>query len=120
MTTILVVDDEPELREIVAESLILAGYVVHEANSAAAALIVLAAQPDVAVLLTDIRMPPLEHDGVYLADRAHRLYPGLAIVLMTGYAVNGWHWPVLHKPFRMAQMQDTLSAALAGQSGCVR
>jgi DNA-binding NtrC family response regulator len=114
MSTILVVDDEAEIREIVAESLALAGYVVHQSDGADAALVVLAATPAVALLLTDIRMPDHGHDGTYLAGEAHRLYPAMGVILMTGFHVNGEVFPVIRKPFRMAVLTAAISATLAG------
>ena len=63
-------------------------------------------------MLSDIRMPGM--GGTELAARAHKLYPGLSILLMTGYAHNGHPFPVLNKPFRLHQMADMVRATLAG------
>jgi len=112
MRTILVVDDEPEIRAIVAETLVSAGYVVIEAGGCRAALVVLARQP-VTLLLTDIRMPCCT--GTDLAEQAHALYPMLRIILMTGFAINGFAHPCLAKPFRMVNMLATVRAMLTEQ-----
>ncbi len=111
METILVVDDMPEIRGVLADQLDALGYVALEAGGGCAALVILAAHPETALMLTDIRMP--EMAGTELAARAHALYPELAILLMTGFAVNGWAWPCLRKPFRLTEMAELITATLA-------
>jgi len=107
-----VVDDEPEIREVVADYLELEGYTAVQASGCEAALVVLAGQP-VALLLTDIRMPCCT--GVQLAEQAGVLYPALPVLLMTGYALNGFPHQTLHKPFRMTDMMATITGLLAAQ-----
>lgn len=109
MATLLVVEDEPEVRQIVAECLADAGHTVLEADCCAAALAMLAANP-VDLLLTDIRMP--DGLGTTLATGAAALYPALRILLMTGYQPNGFHWPLLRKPFHMRELRDAVVRAL--------
>jgi hypothetical protein len=62
---ILVVDDDPLLRELLADILVDEGFVVIEANNAKRALQQLECFPDVKLLLTDIQMPG-EFDGLEL------------------------------------------------------
>ena len=83
---ILVVEDEPGVRAVSVESLRDLGYRVIEADGAAAALRLLEAHPDVALLFTDIVMP--EVNGAKLAEAARALRPGLKVLFTTGYTRN--------------------------------
>ncbi len=80
---VLVVEDEPHLREAVAEALALEGFDVTEAASGdeAAGLI---GDPDrFDLLVTDVQMPG-RLDGMEVAARARARQPGLPIVVATG------------------------------------
>src|SRR5258708_38774442 len=81
--TILVVDDEPDLRDAVAQLLTAHGLRALTAPSSYHALQTLAAQ-HVDVLLTDIVMPG--KTGVELAAEAKRLRPEIKVLFVTGYA----------------------------------
>jgi PAS domain S-box-containing protein len=83
---ILVVDDEPAVRQFSADALGELGYRVLEAGSAAAALQLLAAHPEISLLFTDIIMP--ETNGRRLADEAHKIRPDLKVLYTTGYTRN--------------------------------
>ena len=78
---VLVVDDNPDVREIVTRVLRNAGYAVREASSVAGALEILATQP-VAVALCDYHLPG--PDGLSLVQQIGESFPGVAAVLMTG------------------------------------
>ncbi len=83
---ILVVEDEPGVRAVTVDALGDLGYRVVEADSAAAALAVLEARDDIALLFTDIVMP--ETNGARLAEAARALRPGLKVLFTTGYTRN--------------------------------
>ena len=83
---ILVVEDEAGVRAVSVESLRELGYRVIEADGAAAALRLLEAHPDVALLFTDIVMP--EVNGAKLAEAARALRPDLKVLFTTGYTRN--------------------------------
>lgn len=109
---ILLVDDDGEVRDVVAPMLEELGYAVEVANDAQMALARLSApdQPRVDLLFSDIIMPGAL-DGVGLAEEARSRYPGLRIVLATGYtermpSEHGMR--ILTKPFSI----ETLSSAL--------
>jgi CheY-like chemotaxis protein len=57
MATVLVVEDETLIRELVAEELEEAGYTVVAANNAAEAIAILEARQDIHLVFTDIDMP---------------------------------------------------------------
>jgi len=101
--TILVVDDEKNIRDLVRTLLERAGYRVMEAADAEAALAVLEERVlEPQLLLTDIVMPGMT--GLALAARAHHLRPKLPVIFMTGFA-NEYQAElsgsvVLRKPFK--------------------
>lgn len=102
--TILVVDDEPSLRELTRDILTQHGYQVILAKSGQQALEILKTQ-SVDILLSDIIMP--EMDGYKLANKVQQNYPDIKIQLVSGYDNNleseENHNPlyenILHKPF---------------------
>ena len=110
MATILVVDDEVEIRQLIVESLEYAGYRVFDAENCEDALALLDLHPDTALLVTDVRMPCC--DGPQLAQEALAQHPALQVILITGFSKNGWPWPVLHKPFRMSELNRQVRLAL--------
>ncbi|HKD00221.1 MAG TPA: GAF domain-containing protein, partial [Methylomirabilota bacterium] len=82
--TVLVVEDEGELRELATEVLEIAGYAVLSAGSPSAALeIARRHSGPIHLLLTDVVMP--EMSGRDLADRLVQSRPGLKILYMSGY-----------------------------------
>lgn len=80
---ILVVEDDPNLREAVCDTLELAGQAVISAGSGEAALELLAKQA-VALVVSDVRMMPM--DGITLLKEIRQQWPHLPVVLMTAYA----------------------------------
>nr|WP_246847957.1 response regulator [Sphingomonas beigongshangi] len=80
---ILVVEDQPLLRVHANLALEEAGYTVVEAGDAEEALAVLATDPDVAAVFTDIRMPG-DVDGLELAHRLHADRPDLKVIVTSG------------------------------------
>jgi len=85
--TILLVEDDEALRNYGMQILGELGYRVLEADSGAAALMVLDGDQQIDLLLTDIVMPG-GVNGQQLADQAARRRPGLKVLFMTGYAPN--------------------------------
>ena len=121
---VLVVEDEPNVRQFSAAALIELGYGVLEADGAAAALSLLDAHPEIALLFTDVVMPDL--NGRKLADEALRRRPDLKVLYTTGYSQNAVvHNGVLDagvelisKPFAMeelgAKVRDVLDRTQPG------
>jgi len=82
--TILVVEDEPEVRKMVSKLLGLNGYCVFEAPGPEGALKILEQHSgEIDLLLTDVVMPGM--NGVQLHEQAMRLQPGLKTLYMSGY-----------------------------------
>jgi two-component system phosphate regulon response regulator OmpR len=78
--TILIVDDEPDLREVLEEYFVAQGYTALSAESASAARALAAAHP-VDLALLDIAMPG--EDGLSLARHLRERYGKLAIIMLT-------------------------------------
>ena len=78
---ILIVDDEPEIAELVQELLTIAGYRCFTANSAEAALRMLEKR-NFGLLVTDIMMPGMS--GIELLEEVKKSFPDLAVIMVTG------------------------------------
>ncbi len=85
LETVLVVEDNDELRDLTHLQLERLGYRVISAGDAAKALESLRQHPEVALLLSDIVLAG-GVSGPQMADRAVALHPGLAVLFMTGYS----------------------------------
>jgi PAS domain S-box-containing protein len=83
---ILVVEDEPAVRAFSVDALETLGYRVLEADGAAAALALLGAHPEIAMMFTDVIMPDV--NGAKLAKQARQLRPDLKVLFTTGYTRN--------------------------------
>ena len=80
---ILLVEDEPLVREIMAETLAVAGFDVTATCTGDEAAILLADQDRFDLLLTDINMPG-SIDGIGLAEHARQVHPGLPLLFVSG------------------------------------
>ena len=81
--TILIVDDEPDVREVLEEYLVTHGYAAIGAENAIAAKALVAQHP-VDLALVDIHMPG--EDGLSLARHLRERHPSIAIVMLTSAA----------------------------------
>jgi two-component system cell cycle sensor histidine kinase/response regulator CckA len=83
--TILLVEDDRDILEVVSMMLEASGYkVIRAENTTAAVEVARTTQASIDLLLTDIIMPGMS--GVELYDRVHALRPGVKRLYMTGYA----------------------------------
>ena len=80
--TVLIVDDDKSVREVLAAVLREEGYGVRLAEGADAALQQLRGD-DLPLLLCDLKMP--EHDGTWLLDQVLQRHPHAAVVMLTGF-----------------------------------
>jgi two-component system cell cycle response regulator CpdR len=118
MARILVVEDEPAVRDVVVRALQTRG---HDVSAVANGLDARALLQDQAfdLLLTDVVMPGL--DGVTLALEAAERWPAMRVLIMTGYAEEqhrssietGAVCAVLSKPFSLSDVCDAATSALA-------
>ncbi len=114
--SVLLVEDEPEVLRVVQTFLTGWGCKVLACSRAEAA--VEALQPGgerFDLLLSDVVLGPGLR-GTDIAERARALRPGLAVLLMSGYApdaavpVDGGAWPLLRKPFTREQLAQAIMA----------
>jgi len=81
---VLVVEDEPEVREIAVAFLKSLGYRTHAVGSAAEALSRLEEDPEIALLFSDVMLGN-GMDGNELAAIARKMRPRLAVLMTSGY-----------------------------------
>ena len=120
-STILLVDDDDNVREAASEMLGDLGLDVVKASSGPEALgIVLPERVSVAVL--DYAMPGMT--GLELAQHLRSRWPGLPVIFVTGYAdigdlrrPNGDRETVLRKPYREEELRKAIGVALGGVAG---
>ncbi|WP_040637768.1 response regulator [Microvirga lotononidis] len=112
--TVLVVEDDPFVRDMAVMGIEEAGYDVIEAASGGQALRLLHSGIAVGAPLTDIRPP--EATGWEVARVARQCLPDLPVVYVTGYAEQMHPVPggvILSKPYRMSQVIGLLRTWLA-------
>ncbi len=113
--TIIVVDDDPDVREMTVAGLGDCGYRVLEADGGAACLRLLESEP-ADLLLVDFAMPMM--NGAELARLARIARPEARVLFMTGYAdldaLRSFASPqeILRKPFRLAALVQQVEAAI--------
>jgi CheY-like chemotaxis protein len=84
--TVVAVDDEGTVLDLVVEVLNELGLSPFATGSPRSALQILAENPCVDLLITDVQMP--EMSGVALAEQARLLHPNVRILFITGYAAS--------------------------------
>jgi PAS domain S-box-containing protein len=119
--TILLVEDEADVRSFTATALSELGYKVLTAADASSALAVLASSPQVDLLFTDVGLPN-GVDGRQLVDEARKRWPALKVLFTTGYARSS----IVHhgrldpgvelivKPFSEASLANRIRKILDG------
>lgn len=117
--TVLIVDDEPSIRMLVAELLGSLGYSVLEAGDGATGLELLQSDMDIDLLVSDIGLPGAMN-GRRMADIAREGRSGLPILFITGYAENSifeiahleYRTEVLTKPFSLEALAARVKALI--------
>ena len=112
--TVLIVDDNEDVREVTAVVVRSLSYEVLTAGDATEALAVIHGPRGIDLLMSDIVMSG-GIDGFELADRAQTLRPGLPVLLMSAYparSVAKSDFPILHKPFRREELARYIRDAL--------
>jgi two-component system C4-dicarboxylate transport response regulator DctD len=117
---VVLVDDEPMVRESTLQWLEVCGFHVtpfERADSALAYLKTLYATQAVAILVTDVRMP--EMDGLALLDIVRKEMPSLPVVLLTGHgdvdmaikAMRDGAYDFIEKPYVPERLTETVQRA---------
>jgi CheY-like chemotaxis protein len=112
---VLVIDDEPTIRMLIAEVLAESGYAVIEAPDGPAGMRVLDSKARIDLLITDVGLPG-GMNGRQVADAARVNRPELKVLFITGYAENAVIGRgrldngmfVLTKPFQMEILADRI------------
>lgn len=118
MKNILVVDDEPPIREMIGDFLRDEGYHVLYASSGFSMLKLLETeQPD--LVLLDLMMPDGDGREALQALQASPQYQSIPVVIVSGvgpYALDGIKVPFLTKPFDLEQLFEAVTQALGAAS----
>jgi len=114
---VLVVDDDPNVLEVMVAVLQGKGYQVESHDSAEAAYLAWRAQPSDA-LVTDVAMPG--RSGVELARELEADHPGLPVVIVSGFVPDETQpidpsWVFVSKPFTDARLAEALVEASGGE-----
>lgn len=117
--TLLVVEDDPDIRDLVIEALSERGYRVLSAADGNAALAVLRREPGIDLLFTDVVMPG-GLNGTQLADMAIKMQPHIKVLLASGYAnqaalglISARHSRTfISKPYRPRQLAARIEGLL--------
>lgn len=117
--TVMVVDDEPTIRMLLADVLIGQGYTTVEAEEGATALRILQSDARIDLLITDVGLPG-GINGRQLADAARVTRPDLKVLFITGYAENAIignaqlapGMQLLTKPFVMEELAGRIRSMI--------
>ncbi|HKA78290.1 MAG TPA: response regulator [Pseudolabrys sp.] len=103
--SVLVVEDEVLISNLVADALSASGFVVHEVTTADEALRYIDSGADIDVLFTDVNLPG-DMDGAELATRARELRPEMPIVYASGRFKLSDIAPLVSRSLFMAKPYD--------------
>jgi PAS domain S-box-containing protein len=121
--SVLLVDDDAIVREVLTLSLEDAGFVVYAADSGAVALAWVARGEPLDIMISDLTMPGM--DGLTVIRGVQERRPNIPAILLTGYAGDGaalavggaisGSFSLLRKPVSGTQLVDRLNALLASR-----
>jgi PAS domain S-box-containing protein len=112
---VLIVEDDADLLDVAAELFRAIGYTVHTAGSARDALNVMEKNSDIDILFSDVMMPN-GMSGVELARLTRDRYPGIKIILTSGYAMPALksehkdldNFLFINKPYQLSDVAKKL------------
>jgi CheY-like chemotaxis protein len=117
---ILIVDDEPELVDIMSQMLEMRGAQTFQASNGVQAFEVWTSNPTIDVVITDVTMPGQGADGITLVRKIREVSPiAPPIIMITGYsnqtraeAIAAGAAEVFPKPFRIEDLDEALGKLL--------
>jgi len=115
--TILIVDDDPSIREFLEIFFLNEGYDIICTSNGLEALEILKTK-EVALVLTDLKMPKM--DGIELLKAIKKSYPHLPVIMITAFAslesaveaMNEGAWDYVSKPFQLEEVRQVVEKAL--------
>lgn len=122
MATILVVEDDPSMRSVLAGTLEDTGYDVLRAESGQEALDLARAGKEFDLVVTDVRMTGM--DGITAFEELRKLRPHVRGIVITGYAgtdapmraLRAGVWDYLHKPFGLTDLLTAVERILNAEA----
>jgi len=116
--TILIADDEPNIRRVLEASFTKDGYTVLTAENGRKALDIVSTEPNIDVLLSDLIMPDM--NGVELLEAVREINPGMSVLMITAHgtiksAVDAMRlgaFDYITKPFDMDEIKVIVKKAL--------
>jgi signal transduction histidine kinase/CheY-like chemotaxis protein len=121
--TVLLVDDQAEVREVTVSILDRLGYTVLTAEDGVAALALFEQhRPAIRLVLLDVRMPRM--DGAETLRRLRHLAPTLPVVIVSGFGADNDLATIrdmgvqgmVEKPFTVSELSETMARALGGRA----
>ncbi len=120
IVTVLLVEDEALVREMIAEELREAGLKVIEAEDGDLAAELIASRDDIDLLFTDIKLPG-RTDGWEVARRARQRFASLPVVYASGHAISRTaevpNAIFFNKPYRPSAVVGAIQRLLEGRGG---
>ncbi|ACA20701.1 multi-sensor hybrid histidine kinase [Methylobacterium sp. 4-46] len=113
--TVLVVEDDSEVRQVAKAALKTLGFHVEEAGNGDEAVAMLEENSDVALVLSDVNMPGTI-SGIELGRIVRQRWPNIGIVLASGYLKEGQDtecFVTLQKPYRTSELIEKLAGLVA-------
>ena len=118
MSRILVVEDDDSTRNLIARILQRLGYDTTEATNGQAALDLLARDPQYDLLISDVRMAPM--DGLVLLDEVKNHYPLIPVLMTSVHGRPDWITAAMNKgangflvkPFVKDQLAEAVESIL--------
>jgi two-component system, NtrC family, response regulator len=81
--SILVIDDEEKLRQLIARILQLEGYLIYQAGNSHKAFQILEQSSDIQLVITDVKLP--DDNGIAILEKVKAKYPYCEVIVMTAY-----------------------------------
>ncbi|HWR72273.1 MAG TPA: response regulator [Nitrospirota bacterium] len=120
--TILLIDDEPEVLEVLADILSTAGYTVVPRGNAESSLKAIKGGTKIDLVITDLVMPGM--DGSALAEVIRKTLPDVPVILLTGHGSvesyiktrSSGVFEYINKPVQSRELCRIVQAAIGGPS----
>lgn len=118
MSSVLVVDDEPAMREFYTRALLAGGHHAIDVRTAEEALVQLSIAGQIGVVIADLSMPG--HGGEWLVGQMRSRFPNVAVILATAndsvagaVSLQPTVTSYLVKPIEARRLLDAVAAAMA-------